>query len=102
MLTGKQRSYLRGLAQELEPTAFIGKSGITDQIRMEIDRILTAREMVKVKLQDGCDLDVKDAANLLAGQLSAEYVQSIGHKFTLYRKSKDHPVIQIPLAKSRK
>lgn len=102
MLTGKQRSYLRGLAQELDPIAYIGKSGITDQVRMEIDRILTAREMVKVKLQDGCDLDVKDTANLLAGQLSAEYVQSIGHKFTLYRRSKDHPVICMPTAKGKR
>lgn len=96
MLTGKQRSYLRGLAHELEPVVYLGKSGITENVRKELDRILTARELVKVKLQEGCELDAKEVANQLAQELSAEFVQAIGHRFTLYRKSKDHPEIVLP------
>lgn len=96
MITSKQRSYLRGLAHDLEPTVYIGKSGITDNIIKEMETGLEARELVKVKLQEGCELTPKDVANELADSLRAEYVQAIGRKFTLYRESKDHKQIELP------
>ena len=51
--------------------------------------------MVKVKIQDGSELDPKAVANQLADELAAEFVQAIGRKFTLYRESKDNKVIEI-------
>ena len=96
MITSKQRSFLRSLAHELEPTVYIGKSGITDNIVKEMETGLEYRELVKVKLQEGCELAPKDAANELADLLRAEYVQAIGRKFTLYRESKDHKQIELP------
>jgi RNA-binding protein len=57
---------------------------------------LEYRELVKVKLQESCELTPKDAANELADLLKAEYVQAIGRKFTLYRESKDHKQIELP------
>jgi len=96
MITSKQRSFLRGLAHELEPTVYIGKSGITDNIAKEMETGLEIRELVKVKLQEGCELTSKDAANELADLLKAEYVQAIGRKFTLYRQSKEHKQIELP------
>lgn len=96
MITSKQRSFLRSLAHELEPTVYIGKSGITDNIVKEMETGLEYRELVKVKLQEGCELTPKDAANELAELLRAEYVQAIGRKFTLYRVSKDHKKIELP------
>ena len=95
-ITSKQRSYLKGLAHELEPTVYIGKAGITDNIIKEMETGLEYRELVKVKLQEGCELKPKDAANELADILKAEYVQAIGRKFTLYRESKDHKQIELP------
>ncbi len=96
MITSKQRSFLRSLAHDLEPTVYIGKSGITDNIVKEMETGLEYRELVKVKLQEGCELAPKDAANELAELLRAEYVQAIGRKFTLYRVSKDHKKIELP------
>ena len=96
MITSKQRSYLRGLAHDLDPTVYIGKAGMTDNIIKEMDTGLEMRELVKVKLQEGCDLSPKDTANELAEILKAEFVQAIGRKFTLYRESKDHKVIELP------
>lgn len=96
MITSKQRSFLRGLAHELEPTVYIGKSGITENIVKEMETGLECRELVKVKIQEGCELTPKDAANELAGLLKAEFVQAIGRKFTLYRESKDHKQIVLP------
>lgn len=54
---------------------------------------LEMRELVKVKLQEGCDLTPKEVANELAERLNAEYVQAIGRKFTLYRESRDNKQI---------
>ena len=99
MITGKQRSFLKGLAHELEPLVFIGKNGITENVKNELDTILENRELVKVKLQEGCILDPKETANQLAEELGAEFVQAIGRKFTLYRESKENKQIVLPKAK---
>lgn len=96
MITSKQRSYLRSLAHNIDPTVYIGKAGVTDNVIKEIDQCLEARELVKIKLQEGADLDAKTAANELALELRAEFVQAIGRKFTLYRQSKENKQIELP------
>ena len=53
MLTGKQRSYLKGLAQKVEPTVYIGKADLTENIIRSIDENLTANELVKGQIQEG-------------------------------------------------
>ena len=37
MISSKQRSYLRGLAQQVDPTVYIGKQGLTENVIKEID-----------------------------------------------------------------
>lgn len=99
MLTGKQRSYLKGLAQLIEPSVYIGKNGLTDNVKKEIEVNFEARELVKVKIQEGCELVPKEVANMLAEEMGAEFVQAIGRKFTLYRESKENKQIELPKAK---
>ena len=84
MITSKQRSYLRSLAHNIDPVVYIGKAGVTENVIKEIDQALEARELVKVKIQEGCELAAKDVANDFLPQLEAEFVQAIGRKFTLY------------------
>ena len=96
MITSKQRSYLRSLAHNIDPTVHIGKAGVTYNVIKEIDQCLEARELVKIKLQEGAELDAKTVANELAPGLRAEFVQAIGRKFTLYRESKENKQIELP------
>ena len=96
MITSKQRSYLRSLAHNIDPTVYIGKAGVTDNVIKEIDQCLEARELVRIKLQEGAELDAKTVANELAPGLRAEFVQAIGRKFTLYRESKENKQIELP------
>ena len=96
MITSKQRSFLRSMAHNLDPVVYIGKFGVTENVEKEIDNCLENRELVKVKLQEGCDLAAKDVANEMADKLGAEFVQAIGHKFTLYRESKENKQIVLP------
>lgn len=96
MITGKQRSYLKKLAHELSPTVFIGKSGVTENIKKELENGFESRELVKIKFQEGALLDPKTTANELAEDLGAEFVQSIGRKAVLYRESKENKSIELP------
>lgn len=40
MLTGKQRSYLKGIANRLEPIFQVGKNGITENFIKQVDDAL--------------------------------------------------------------
>ena len=95
MITGKQRSYLKKMVHGLEPAVYIGKAGITENVIREMDDYLRVHELLKVKLQDGCIIDAKAAGNEAAAELNAEFVQAIGKKFSLYRRS-DQNIIQLP------
>ena len=88
MITSKQRSFLKSLAHNLDPIVMIGKSGLTENIIKEMDICLETRELIKVKRQEGADLDPKETANIAEEKLGAEFVQAIGRKFVLYRYSK--------------
>ena len=88
MITSKQRSFLKGLAHELDPIVMIGRGGLTENVIKEMDTCLDTRELIKVKLQEGAELDPKETANRAAEALGAEFVQAIGRKFVLYRYSK--------------
>ncbi len=99
MITSKQRSYLKSLAHSLEPSVYLGKGGLTENIIKEVDVNLEARELIKVKLQEGCSLEPKEVANPIAEELGADFVQAIGKKFTLYRESKENKQIELPRAK---
>ena len=80
----------------LNPISMFILGLISGVVVKEIDMCLEARELVKVKLQEGCDLTPKDVANDVAARLGAEFVQAIGRKFTLYRRSKENKQIELP------
>ena len=99
MLTGKQRAYLRGLAAQLQPAVYIGKENLTASVVTEMNDYLNAHELLKVRIQEGSDLQTKDAANEAAQRLGAEFVQAIGRRFVLYRKAQDPEKRSIVLPK---
>ena len=96
MITGKQRRYLKKLAHDIDPLVYIGKNDLTENVIKEIDNLLEARELVKVKIQESSLLEPGETANEVAYMLGAEFVQAIGRKFVLYRRSKENPQIVLP------
>jgi RNA-binding protein len=95
MITGKQRSYLKSLANSIDPIVNIGKNGITENLINQADGALTARELVKFKVLNNTELEAQNTASELAEILGAEFVVSIGRKFVLYRES-DEKIITLP------
>lgn len=102
MITGKQRSYLKSLANTMKPITQIGKDGVSEAFLSQLDDALEAREIVKVSILENSGLETKETANEVARKLNAEFVQAIGFKFTVYRESKKKPVIELPKATKKK
>lgn len=91
-LTGKQVRQLRGLGHHLNPVVMIGRNDISDEITRVTDEALEAHELIKVRLQEGCDLDRKEAARLLAEATGSAVVQILGKTILLYRPSEKNRI----------
>ncbi|MDI9422595.1 MAG: ribosome assembly RNA-binding protein YhbY [Bacillota bacterium] len=96
MLTSKQRAYLRGLGNELEPVFQIGKGGLSEEILNQLDAVLEARELIKVKVLKSCLDEAGQLADEIAGALNSDVVQTIGKSFLLYRESSKEAQIMLP------
>jgi len=94
-LTGKQIRYLRGLGHHLDPVIMLGKSGLSESIVDKTSEALDLHELIKVKVQDGCMLDRKVAADQLSKVTQAQLVQILGRTFLLFRRSEE-PKITLP------
>lgn len=87
MLNSKQRAKLRSLASTISATTIMGKDGLTETVLAQIDRELTARELVKVSVLETAEASAKDYLIQAADTLKADQVCFIGKKFVLYRRS---------------
>lgn len=96
MLTGKQRSYLRSLANNIQPIFQIGKGGINDNMIKQFNDALEARELVKANVLKNATADTREICEDIAQATGAEIVQVIGNKFVLYKESKENKVIELP------
>ncbi len=96
MLTGKQRAYLKSLANTMEPVFQIGKNGLTDNFLKQVEDYLEANELVKIKVLKNSLLDATELASEIADAIGAEFVQSLGNKFVLYKESRNNKKIQLP------
>jgi len=96
LITGKQRSYLKSLANSLDPIFQLGKNGLTDNFKKQVDDALRTRELVKINVLKNSLEDPTEVANILVEELGAEFVQSIGRKFVIYRESEENKTIQLP------
>ena len=95
-MTGKQRAYLRGLANSIDAKYQIGKGGVDEQTIRMLDLALEANELIKVKVLENSFLDVRETCGEICARLGAEPVQCIGSKFVIYRESGENKTIVIP------
>ncbi len=95
MITSKQRAYLRGLANKIEPIFQIGKGGINENLIAQLDDALEARELIKLHILETAFMDSRETLSELAEILGAEPVQAIGSKIVLYRESVNKKKIEL-------
>ena len=85
-MTPSERKAFKARAHKLEPVVIIGAKGLTPEVLAEIERALTAHELIKVRAPA---LERKDRDACLAAiceSTGAEAVQQVGKVFVLYRR----------------
>lgn len=97
-MTSKQRAYLRGLANSIEPIVHVGKGGMAATIEKQADDALTARELIKCRVLETAPATAKEIAAQIARAVGAEVVHVIGRTFVLYRRNEKEPKIVLPKA----
>ena len=102
MLTSKQRADLRAKANGLDTILMVGKSGVTDQVIAEADKLLEARELVKGRVLDSALLSAREASDAICTATGADGVQAVGSKFVIYRFSNKLEAERKAQAKARK
>ena len=88
-LTGAQKSHLRGLGQKIDATLKIGKGGLTPAFFVELNKILRAHELVKLRFL-GAERDERE---VLSAQIADDgrcvCVGGVGHTALFYRQNPD-------------
>jgi RNA-binding protein len=83
-LTPKDRARLKARAHALEPVVQVGQAGASDAVLAEVDRALTAHELIKIRLAGDRD-ERKALIEAICGRTGAASVQAVGRIATLWR-----------------
>ena len=93
-LSSSQRSYLRSQAHHLDPVILIGKHGITDGTIESINRVLEARELIKIKFREFKD-EKLSLSDKIVELTNSQVVGVIGHTVIIFRQNPDSDKRQI-------
>ena len=94
-LTGTQIRHLRGLAHHKRTVVTVGLSGLTEGVINELDSVLTAHELAKIKLPAGSRLEKQTMLHQLCTSTTATSIQLIGRIGIIYRPG-EPPLIPLP------
>lgn len=95
MITSKQRSYLRGLANTMDPIFQVGKNGVEDTFLKQVQDALKKRELIKIKVLNNSGITAREASDLICEEIKCQGVQAIGNILVLYKRAKE-PKIELP------
>ena len=93
-ITSRQRSALRAAAHPLRPVVLIGDNGLTETVLKEIDRGLSAHELIKVRVA-GDDREARvQIYNQICDSLACAPVHHLGKMLILFRPGKKQAYAQ--------
>ena len=95
-MTSKQRAYLRGLANTLQPIFQIGKSGLSENLIKQLSDALEARELIKITVLETAPEDTKSLAQEISEKTNSTLVQTIGNKITLFKQKPKDSRYELP------
>ena len=96
MLTSKQRSYLIGLSNQLDPVIQSVTNRVSPETVVSTEEAFNTRELLKGAVMKMAPVDPREAAETLAGRTRSQVVMVIGRKFVLYKPFKENPKIVLP------
>lgn len=96
-LTGAQKSRLRSLGQTLEVSLKVGRSGLTPALFIELQRLLRAHELIKVRFL-GADREERGTlCTSIADEGRCVCIGVVGHTALFYRQNPDPKERQVVL-----
>ena len=84
-LTAKERANLKARAHALEPVVNVGGAGVTDRLVAEVERALTAHELIKVKVGTDDRADRIAIGDEICTRTGATAVHRVGKVLILWR-----------------
>jgi RNA-binding protein len=85
-LTGAQKTKLRGLGQTTADGAYLGKEGVTPGFVADFNRLLDARELIKLRFTAGQDRHERAAlCETLATAAGCLCLGKVGHTALFWR-----------------
>ena len=84
------------MSQQLDTIFQVGKSGISEEMCLQISNALEARELIKLRVLDNSGYTAKEAANEIADAVDCDVVMCVGTRFVLYKESKNKKGIELP------
>lgn len=88
-LTNRERSHLKARAHALEPVVHVGHAGLTDKVVAEIDRALTAHELIKVRIDAADRVARAELSDAICARTDAAEVLRVGKILGLWRPRPD-------------
>lgn len=96
-LTGAQKSFLRGRGQQLSPSLHVGKGGLTPAFFAELQKLLRAHELVKLRFLDADRHERAALCDQIADEGRCLCVGSVGHTALFFRQHPEPAERQIDL-----
>lgn len=90
-LTTKERAHLKARAHALEPVVHTGSAGVTDRLVAEVDRALTAHELIKVKVAVDDRAERVAVGDEICARTGATTVHRVGKVLILWRPRPESP-----------
>ena len=80
-----RKKELRTIGHQLRPVVMISERGISDGIKLELERALEDHELIKVKLAIAEPSERRELTSELCAAHRAELVQAVGKIILIYR-----------------
>lgn len=84
-LTSRERAHLKARAHALEPVVHLGHAGLTDAVAAELERALTAHELIKVRIGIDTRADREALGDAISARANAAVVHGVGKVLILWR-----------------
>ena len=88
-MSARERAHLKARAHALEPVVQAGNSGLTDTLVAEVDRALTAHELIKIKINTPDRAERIALGDEICTRTGAAAVHRVGKVLILWRPRAD-------------
>lgn len=88
-LTGAQKTFLRGLGQQMEPKLKVGRAGLSPAFFKELQHALNTEELIKLRFL-GAERDERaEMCDRIADEGRCVCVGAVGHTALFFRRQTD-------------